>query len=157
MSETSMTKINRLRALAWVAAVTVVAMAATSSSADPGGVAAAGASTNASETSAEYKRGKLLYIQCRACHDLQPSEIEKIGPNLAGLMGRKAAADAAFAYSPALQAAASKLIWDKATLDRWIEKPGAVVPGNTMAFAGISNPADRAALLAYLEAETSAR
>lgn len=107
--------------------------------------------------SPEYKRGRLLFIQCRACHDLQPSEIEKIGPNLAGLMGRKAAADAAFAYSPALQAAASKLVWDKATLDRWIEKPAAVIPGNTMAFAGISNPADRVALLAYLEAETSAR
>jgi cytochrome c len=107
--------------------------------------------------SPEYKRGRLLFIQCRACHDLQPSDIEKIGPNLAGLMGRKAAADAAFAYSPALQSAASKLVWDKATLDRWIEKPAAVVPGNTMAFAGISNPADRAALLAYLEAETSAR
>ena len=119
--------------------------------------AQASAQKSVDVTSPEYKRGRLLYIQCRACHDLQPSEIEKIGPNLAGLMGRKAAADAAFAYSPALQAAASKLIWDKATLDRWIEKPGAVVPGNTMAFAGISNPADRAALLAYLEAETSAR
>jgi len=107
--------------------------------------------------SPEYKRGRLLYIQCRACHDLQPSEIEKIGPNLAGLMGRKAAADKAFAYSPALQAFAGKLVWDKATLDRWLEKPAAVVPGNTMAFAGISNPADRAALLAYLEAESSAR
>lgn len=108
-------------------------------------------------SSPEYKRGRLLFIQCRACHDLQPSDIEKIGPNLAGLIGRKAAADAAFAYSPALQAAASKLVWDKATLDRWIEKPAAVIPGNTMAFAGISNPADRAALLVYLEAETSAR
>lgn len=107
--------------------------------------------------SAEYKRGKLLYIQCRACHDLQPSEIEKIGPNLANLMGRKVAADAAFDYSPALQGAAGKLVWDRATLDRWIEKPAAVVPGNTMAFAGVSNPADRAALLAYLEAETAAR
>lgn len=108
-------------------------------------------------TSPEYKRGRLLFIQCRACHDLQPTDVEKIGPNLAGLMGRKAAADAVFAYSPALQAAASKLVWDKATLDRWIEKPAAVIPGNTMAFAGISNPADRAALLAYLEAETSPR
>ncbi|MBU6210778.1 MAG: c-type cytochrome [Gammaproteobacteria bacterium] len=108
-------------------------------------------------SSAEYKRGKLLYIQCRACHDLQPSEIEKIGPNLANLMGRKAAADPAFDYSPALQAAAGKLVWDRAMLDRWIEKPAAVVPGNTMAFAGVSNPADRAALLAYLEAETAAR
>lgn len=123
------------------------------------GLAIAQASTQKSidVNSPEYKRGRLLYIQCRACHDLQPSEIEKIGPNLAGLIGRKAAADAAFAYSPPLQASAGKLVWDKATLDRWLEKPAAVVPGNTMAFAGISNPADRAALLVYLEAETSAR
>ena len=109
------------------------------------------------KNSAEYKRGRLLFIQCRACHDLQASDVEKIGPNLAGLMGRKVAADANFAYSPALQAAASKLVWDKPTLDRWLEKPAAVIPGNTMAFAGISSPTDRAALLAYLAAETSTR
>lgn len=109
------------------------------------------------KNSPEYKRGRLLFIQCRACHDLQPSEIVKIGPNLAGLMGRKAAADSEFAYSPALQAAAGKLVWDKPTLDGWIEKPAAVIPGNTMAFAGISSPTDRAALLTYLEAETSTR
>lgn len=152
MSETSMTKINRLRALAWVAAVTVVAMAATSSSADPGGVAAAGASTNASETSAEYKRGKLLYIQCRACHDLKPSPIERVGPNLSGLMNRPVGQDPDFAYSPAL--ARSRLVWDRATLDRWLARPGELVPGNTMAFAGVANPTDRAALIAYLEVET---
>ena len=55
-----------------------------------------------------------------------------------------------FAYSPALKGAA--LTWDRATLDRWIEKPSAVVPGNSMAFAGVANPKDRAALIAYIEA-----
>lgn len=107
--------------------------------------------------SPEYKRGRLLFIQCRACHDLAPSDVQKVGPNLAGLVGRKAAAAPGFAYSAALQAAASKLVWDKPTLDRWLEKPAAVVPGNTMAFAGISNPTDRVALITYLEAETAKR
>ena len=40
--------------------------------------------------------------------------------------------------------------WDEATLDRWLQRPQAVVPGTTMAFAGIANPADRRALIAYM-------
>jgi cytochrome c len=68
------------------------------------------------------------------------------------MMGRKAATVPSFAYSKALEA--SNLTWDRATLDRWLEKPNALVPGNTMAFAGIANPKDRAALIVYLEAET---
>lgn len=102
-----------------------------------------------------YKRGRLLYIQCRACHDLKPTPVEKVGPNLAGLFGRKAGSAADFAYSPALSSA--KITWDRKTLDTWIEKPGTMVPGNIMAFAGIANPADRAALIAYMEVETAVR
>ena len=48
----------------------------------------------------------------------------------------------------------ANLTWDEATLDRWIEKPSAVVPGNAMAFAGVANPKDRAALIAYILSET---
>jgi len=103
--------------------------------------------------SPEYKRGRLLYIQCRACHELQPGPVEKVGPHLGGLIGRPAGQVAGFAYSPAL--AGARLVWDRATLDRWLEKPGAVVPGNIMAFAGIANAADRAALLRYLEVESA--
>jgi cytochrome c len=100
----------------------------------------------------DLKRGRLLYIQCRACHELKDGEPNKVGPNLHGFIGRKAASVADFAYSPALKAA--NLTWDRATLERWLEKPSAVVPGNSMAFAGISSAADRASLIAYLEAES---
>jgi cytochrome c len=103
----------------------------------------------------EYKRGRLLYIQCRACHDLQPSAVAKVGPNLAGVMGQRAGQVQDFTYSAALSS--SKIVWDRATLDRWIEKPGAVVPGNIMAFAGIANAADRAALIRYIEVESARR
>ncbi len=103
--------------------------------------------------SPEMKRGRILYIQCRACHDLKPGP-HKVGPNLAGIVGRPAAAATGFNFSAALKA--SKLTWDRATLDRWIEKPSALVPGNTMAFAGIANPKDRKALLDYIEAESRA-
>lgn len=103
----------------------------------------------------EYKRGRLLFIQCRACHDLQPSAVAKVGPNLVGIMGQRAGQVQGFTYSAALSS--SKIVWDKATLDRWIEKPGAVVPGNIMAFAGIANAADRAALIKYIEIESARR
>jgi cytochrome c len=101
----------------------------------------------------EIKRGKLLFLQCRACHDLQVGLPPKVGPNLAGLFGRQAGALPGFNFSPPLKA--SGLTWDKALLDRWIEKPSAVVPGTAMAFAGVASPADRAALVAYIEREAA--
>jgi cytochrome c len=103
----------------------------------------------------DLKRGKLLFIQCRACHDLQPDPAQKVGPNLNGIIGRKSASVEDFAYSPALTKAS--LVFDKATLDRWIEKPSALVPGNAMAFAGVASAEDRAALIKYIEKESAKR
>jgi cytochrome c len=111
------------------------------------------AEADAVTDSPQFKRGRLLYIQCRACHDLQPSNVRKVGPNLYSLMGRAAGVDPTFAYSAALEE--SELIWDRSTLDRWIERPSALVRGNTMAFAGIANAADRAALITYIEVESA--
>lgn len=106
-----------------------------------------------SADSPEYKRGRLLYIQCRACHELEAGGPRKVGPHLAGIVGRPSAAISDFAYSDALESA--NLVWDAATLDRFLQRPSAVVPGNTMAFAGIANAADRAALIAYLTVESA--
>lgn len=106
-----------------------------------------------SADSPEYKRGRLLYIQCRACHELEAGGPRKVGPHLAGIVGRPSAAISDFAYSDALESA--NLVWDAATLDRFLQRPSAVVPGNTMAFAGIVNAADRAALIAYLTVESA--
>jgi cytochrome c len=103
--------------------------------------------------SPELKRGKLLFIQCRACHEVQAGLPHKVGPNLAGVLGRQSGTAAGFNYSPALKA--SGVTWDRVQLDRWLEKPSAVVAGNAMAFAGVANPKDRAALIAYIEAETT--
>lgn len=118
-----------------------------------GGLAQAQQPAAAGSTEADLKRGRLLYIQCRACHELKADQPHKVGPNLAGMMNRKSASAEGFAYSPALKGAS--LTWDRATLDRWIEKPSALVPGNAMAFAGVASPKDRAALVAYIESESA--
>ncbi len=70
----------------------------------------------------DLKRGRLLFIHCRACHDVKAGLPHKVGPNLNGMMGRKAGTAAGFTqYSPALRAWGQT--WDVALLDKWIEKP----------------------------------
>jgi cytochrome c len=92
--------------------------------------------------------GKKVFMRCIACHSVTPSAAAKMGPNLAGVVGRKSGSAAGFKYSAAMQKA--KLKWDDATLDRWLTKPSAVVPGTSMAFAGVPSATDRAALIAYM-------
>ncbi len=123
--------------------------------AKPVAASATPAVTAAVDPAAQLKRGKLLYIQCRACHELRASGGHKVGPHLDSIIGRKAGKIEGFAFSTALKA--SNLTWDAPTLDRWLARPAAVVPGNTMAFAGMPNAQDRAALIAYLVADTAAR
>jgi cytochrome c len=98
------------------------------------------------------KRGQLLFLQCRACHSLKAGEPNKVGPNLGGFLKRPGASAAGFKYSSAF--AAAKPVWNDANLDRWLTRPGAMVPGTTMAFAGVAKPADRAAIITYLKQAT---
>lgn len=93
--------------------------------------------------------GKKIFMRCVACHAVQPGAGAKMGPNLAGVVGRKAAAAPGFKYSAAMQKA--KLKWDDATLDKWLTRPSALVPGTSMAFAGLPNAADRVNVIAYLK------
>ncbi len=94
-------------------------------------------------------RGKRLFLRCASCHEIAPSGVKRIGPSLQGVVGRKAGSLPDYAYSPAMKA--TDFTWDPATLDRWLEKPGAVVPGTAMAFAGLPKPEDRQAIIAYLQ------
>ena len=127
--------------------VTLVACFASASS-----VSIVSAAEPSNEDAAVLKRRKLMFLQCRACHELAAGQPNKVGPNLHGMMKRPAAAVEGFVYTDVLRGAG--LQWDKATLDRWIERPSALVPGTTMAFAGIANEADRRALITYLELAT---
>lgn len=91
--------------------------------------------------------GETLFRQrCSMCHSAVSGRQMPLGPNLAGVVGRKAAATA-FAYSPALKN--SRLTWDRATLDRYLVAPARMVPGTKMAVA-VPNAAERAALIGYL-------
>ena len=91
--------------------------------------------------------GQAIYKQrCSTCHTAPPGQPHGIGPNLAGVVGRKAASTS-FSYSDALKA--SGLTWDKATLDRFLSGPSKLVPGTRMVVS-VADPKDRGALIAYL-------
>ena len=93
--------------------------------------------------------GKRVFLRCMACHNVKAGAPNKVGPNLAGVVGRKAATVTGFRYSAAL--AKSDITWNAATLDKWLARPASVVPGTSMVFAGVPNAADRKAVIAYLK------
>lgn len=96
--------------------------------------------------------GRKLYVQCAGCHAIDRGQKNPIGPHLAGVVGRKAGQDKAFAYSPAMKAAAARGVsWTPQTLDRFLASPAAVVPKSTMFYPGLKSPKDRQALVAYLK------
>jgi cytochrome c len=93
--------------------------------------------------------GKRVFLRCMACHNVKAGAPNKVGPNLSGVFGRKAAKVAGFRYSAAL--VKSNVTWNDATLDKWLTRPASVVPGTSMVFAGVPNAADRKAVIAYLK------
>ena len=90
---------------------------------------------------------KLFKAKCAVCHAVEPGK-NKIGPSLAGIVGRPSGSVEGFKYSAANKAAG--LTWDAATLDKYLLDPKAVVKGTTMPFPGDKNDGERADIIAYL-------
>jgi cytochrome c len=96
--------------------------------------------------------GERAYQKCYSCHALEPGRNELTGPTLHRIVGRPVAAEPGFDYSPALKRFAEReQLWTKGLLGRFAADPEALVPGTSMTFHGIADPAERAALIAYLE------
>jgi cytochrome c len=102
----------------------------------------------AAQAGGNAANGQQVFGRCAICHSDTRGAPARIGPNLFGVVGRKAATQPDFSYSAALKN--SGIVWTPANLDKWISGPPAMVPGNRMAFAGISDAQSRADLIAYL-------
>ncbi len=98
---------------------------------------------------ANVARGKRMFMRCVACHEVSVGGPAKIGPHLNGLLGRPSASVPGYAYSSAMKA--KPFVWDEKVIEAWLVKPTDVVPGTTMAFAGMPDAGERKALIAYLK------
>ena len=93
----------------------------------------------------DAQRGEQLYARCAACHALA---YDRVGPRHCGLLGRRAGSVAGFDYSAAMKQ--SGVVWTARTLARFISDPLKALPGTTMTYAGVTDPKERADLIAYL-------
>ena len=106
------------------------------------------ASTTLANAVGDAKAGEAVFKRCAVCHTSDKGGGDALGPNLFGVVGRKAATRPGFAYSAPLQK--SGLIWTEANLTKWTAGPARMVPGTKMAFSGISSKKQQADVTAYL-------
>jgi cytochrome c len=92
--------------------------------------------------------GAKVFAQCKACH-VTDKGVNRVGPSLHGIVGRKAGTVAGFNYSTANKN--SGVTWDEKTLFVYLENPRKFMPGTKMAFAGLKQPQQRADVIAYLK------
>ena len=92
-----------------------------------------------------------VFGPCGICHSVGLNASVGVGPPLNGIIGKRWATHATFAYSAGLVAGReSGRVWDEATLDAWIEKPRSVVPDTKMMYPGLADPKARQAIIGYL-------
>jgi len=104
---------------------------------------------------ADAAHGEQVFKKCAACHNADKGGANALGPNLWGVLGEPIGKGAhGFAFSEAL--ASKGGTWDFANLSDWLANPKKFAPGTKMTFAGLSNPQDRADIIAFLNAHSDA-
>lgn len=97
----------------------------------------------------DAKRGKIVFMRCKACHNEYATKNTKTGPNLDRFFGQLSGQSKGYdGYSKALKDAA--IVWNESEIDAWLKNPKGFLPGNKMNFAGVRTQKDRNDLIAYL-------
>jgi cytochrome c len=98
--------------------------------------------------SADPAKGEQVFKKCGACHNADKGGPNQLGPNLWGVLGEPIGKGRGFAFSDALSSVGGTWNWDN--LSKWLTSPRKVAPGTKMTFAGLSDPVDRANVIAFL-------
>jgi cytochrome c len=108
-------------------------------------VASGGVATAAGDATA----GETTFRVCRTCHQIGEGARNFVGPELNGVVGRKAGTVPGYNYSDANKN--SGVTWDEATLEKYLKRPREVVPGTKMAYPGMAADVDIANVIAFLK------
>lgn len=106
------------------------------------------------EAPGDAERGARLYErQCKACHQIGPDAVNRVGPHLEGVIDRPVASVEGFRYSPAMTAMGTAgEVWTAEALDAFLANPRKAAPGTRMAYRGMTDAEARGALMAFLGA-----
>ena len=108
-------------------------------------LALAGSPALAAEDAA---KGAKVFKKCKACHTANKGGKHRVGPNLFGIVGRKAGTTDFKKYKGLK---GSDIVWDEDSLDKWLTNPKKFIgKRSSMAFK-LKKAGDRAAVIAYLK------
>ena len=123
------------------------------------GVAVEGAGGSAAEepieaflAKADPAKGAQVFNKCAACHNATKGGPNGLGPNLWDVLGEPVGQGKGFAFSDALSKKGGTWNWDN--LSQWLSSPRTFAAGTKMTFAGLSNPQERADVIAYLNQQS---
>jgi len=119
---------------------------ASSTNSESGNIIALFASTNAAE-------GAKVFKKCAACHSIAEGGANKIGPALWGVLGRTAGSLPDYKYSKAMAAYGKN--WSFEEMNGFLIKPKEWIKGTKMAFAGLKDAKERAAVILYMNENTN--
>jgi len=101
----------------------------------------------------DQARGRQVFVKCQPCHTAEAEGPHVVGPNLHGVIGRKAGTAPGFNYSHAFRE--EDFTWDREKLDRYLADPAAFVDSNWMPFTGLKRSEDRQDIICFLEGQAN--
>lgn len=101
------------------------------------------------QAAGDAAQGLKVYNKCKICHTVDKGGKNLVGPNLYGIIGRKAATVQGFAYSKSL--AEMNITWDEQNLAEYLADPRKFNPGTKMAFVGLKKQSELDDVIAYLK------
>ena len=126
-------------------AASKTAVDTSSESLDTGNIMALFASTSVAD-------GAKVFKKCLTCHSIRKGDPNKIGPNIFGVLNRKAGSISDYKYSKAM--AAYGKVWSFEEMNGFLTKPKDWIKGTKMSFIGLKSAKDRAAVILYMNENT---
>jgi len=113
------------------------------------GAAAAEPSIAERLANADVAAGQRSFAKCQSCHTIQQGQPNGMGPNLWATVGEPIGQGKnGYAFSSALSGHGGA--WTFENLDAWLKSPQRFASGTKMSFAGLSDPQERANVIAYM-------